>query len=347
MKGVLVALGQLDGRPAAARDVDGMLDDLIVDPPPGAAPLPETIMLATADRPLKGTGGFILKSPFGSAFLRNAKGVRQGELLPVQVTGYAEPGKAVPVTARILFKSRAAIVTPAAPGVNVSRRIRENETRQILLDVAGRCFDGSAGAGLILRSAAADIPLDDVARDVEATAALASRVLAEAEGATRPGVLLEGPDAHALARREWADARRIDEDEGAFERHELPQRIEALLQSRHELPGGAFAFIEPTRALVAVDVNTGSDLSPAAGLKANLALSKDLPRLLRCRGLGGQITIDFAPMPKKDRRMVEQRLKAAFAADPVETTAVGWTPLGHYELQRKRERFPLNRWTES
>jgi Ribonuclease G/E len=102
-------------------------------------------------------------------------------------------------------------------------------------------------------------------------------------------------------------------------------------------------FIEPTRALVAVDVNTGGDFSPAAGLKANLAVAKALPRMLRLRGLGGQITLDLAPMPKKDRKQFELLLRSAFRSDPIETSLVGWTPLGHYELQRKRERLPISK----
>ena len=100
-------------------------------------------------------------------------------------------------------------------------------------------------------------------------------------------------------------------------------------------------FVEPTRALVAVDVNTGSDTSLAAGLKANIACVRALPAQLRCRGLGGQITLDLAPMAKKERRQFEQVLRAAFRHDPVETILAGWTPLGCYELQRKRDRLPL------
>ena len=101
-------------------------------------------------------------------------------------------------------------------------------------------------------------------------------------------------------------------------------------------------YVEPTRALVAVDVNTGGDTSPAAGLKANLAAARELPRQLRLRGLGGQITLDLAPMAKKDRRGFETALRAAFRKDGVETALVGWTPLGHYELQRKRDRVALS-----
>ena len=100
--------------------------------------------------------------------------------------------------------------------------------------------------------------------------------------------------------------------------------------------------IEPTSALVAVDVNTGSDTSFAAGLKTNLVAARDLPRQLRLRGLGGQIVVDFAPMARKDQRQVEQVLRAGFKADGIETALVGWTGLGHYELQRKRERLPLS-----
>ena len=96
----------------------------------------------------------------------------------------------------------------------------------------------------------------------------------------------------------------------------------------------------PTRALVAVDINTGGDTSPAAGLKANLAAAKELPRQLRLRGLGGQIVLDLAPMGKKERRGFESTLRAALRRDTTETALVGWTPLGHYELQRKRDRVP-------
>ncbi len=78
-----------------------------------------------------------------------------------------------------------------------------------------------------------------------------------------------------------------------------------------------------------------------SALKANLATARDLPRQLRCRGLGGQITVDFAPMLKRDRRDLEQLLRSAFRADAIDTVLAGWTPLGHFELQRKRERLPI------
>jgi Ribonuclease G/E len=66
-----------------------------------------------------------------------------------------------------------------------------------------------------------------------------------------------------------------------------------------------------------------------------------LPRALRLRGLGGQIVVDCAPISKKQRLDVEAAARRAFKRDTVDTTLVGWTPLGHLELLRKRERQPL------
>jgi Rne/Rng family ribonuclease len=150
--------------------------------------------------------------------------------------------------------------------------------------------------------------------------------------------LAEGDGPHALAWRDWTDPAQVVTEPGGFEREGVLDALDRLREEAVPLGGGASMFVEPTRALVAVDVNTGSDASIAAGTKANIACARALPRALRLRGLGGQITLDLAPMAKKDRRSFESALRAAFRGDTVETTLVGWTPLGHYELQRKRAR---------
>ena len=110
---VTIALDHLQGREAAALMRGGRLDDLLID---SDTPRPGTIYRAIADRPVKGQGGLFLRTPDGNAFLRQVKGIAPGQALLVQVTGHAEPGKAIPVTAKVLFKSRFAIVTPARRG---------------------------------------------------------------------------------------------------------------------------------------------------------------------------------------------------------------------------------------
>ena len=338
MRGSLIALDSYKDRPAAALLVDGRLEDLLIDPADDSLPLPGTIYRAIADRPMKGQGGMTLRLADGlHGFLRQAKGLAPGTPLLVQVTGFAEAGKAVPVTSRVLYKGRHAILTPGAPGTNISRKIKDEAQREALLMAV--CDIELQDAGLILRSGAAGADPAEIADEVQELADLAAAIANDSAG-TEPELLFDGPDAHALAWREWGEPGVIDTSAGSFATHGIDDMIAALADPFIPL-GDGHAWIEPTHALVAVDVNTGGDTSPAAGLKVNLALARDLPRQLRCRGLAGQITIDFAPLAKRDRRQVEQALTKAFRGDPVETALVGWTPLGNFELQRKRERPPL------
>ena len=336
MKGRTIILDHLGDREAAALMVDGKLDDLLID---SDAPRPGTVYRAIADRPVKGQGGMFLKTPDGSAFLRQIKGLAPGQPILVQVTGYAEPGKAIPVTAKILFKSRYTIVTPEAPGLNISRSIKDEALRDRLLEVAHDSA-GDSGFGLILRSSCAAADDDDIAEDITAMLDLAARVMED--GGTGMEVLSEGDGPHVLAWRDWTTPAEVVTEPGGFEDHGVMDEVEAARGPQVGLGGGASIYVEPTRALVAVDVNTGSDASLAAGVKANMACARLLPRALRVRGLGGQITLDLAPMPKKDRRAFESALRAAFRGDDVETALVGWTPLGHFELQRKRMRAALS-----
>lgn len=339
MKGRVVLLDQIGDRPAAALLLDGRLEDLLIDPETDA-PLTGAIYRAIADRPMKGMGGLFVKLPEGSGFLRQTAGIAPGQRLIVQVTGPAEPGKATPVTTRLLFKSRHAIVTPGAPGLNISRRIKDEEVRADLDTLARAAMDGvPEDFGLILRSAALHAEDEEIAEDIAAMAELAQAVTADLTGG--PELLVEGAGAQETAWRDWADPLPDEVVEGGFADHGVTEMIDALLSPRVDLTGGGHMMIEPTRALVAVDVNTGPDTSPAAALKVNIAAARDLPRQLRLRGLGGQVVIDFAPMPKKDRAILDQVMRAAFKTDGAETNLAGWTGLGLYEMTRKRDRLPL------
>ena len=333
----LVLLDTLQDRPAAALIVDGRLEDLAIDPITDA-PIPGAIYRAVADRPMKGQGGLFVKLPQGSGFLRQTAGIAPAQRLLVQITGPAEAGKAYPVTLRLLFKSRYAIVTPNAPGLNVSRRIRDEELRAELEALAAAAMQGADETlGLILRSAAAEAEPDEVSQDITAMRELAEAVLADLTGP--PELLVEGAGAHETAWRDWADPAPDDVYEGGFADHGVLEMIDDLLAPRVAL-GEGHMMIEPTRALIAVDVNTGNDTSPAAALKVNIAAARELPRQLRLRGLGGQIVVDYAPMPKKDRAILDQVIRAAFKAE-TEVNIAGWTTLGLHEMTRKRDRLPL------
>jgi len=339
----------------AALMVDGRIEDLMIDAPEAdPAPRLEAVHLAKVIRRVEAIGALFLDLGDGrEGFLKAPRKARPGEKLLVQVARHAEPGKATPVTDEPLYKGRYAILTPHAPGINVARRVRDEDEAARLRVIAEEALDeaglgaealGEAAPGAILRSAAEGVDEDAIHDDVAALAELLNAArAAEAEGGD-PGEVVAAPDAVTRAWRDWVDPEpdevirgdlRLWDDLGALD------QLGALLRPRVNLGTDAWMMVEPTSALTAVDVNTGGDFSTAAGLKANLAALADLPRQLRLRGLGGQIVIDLAPLSKRDRKQAETALKRALREDPVDTQVLGWTPLGHIELTRRRERRPL------
>lgn len=335
MKGYQVVLDEYQGREAAALMLDGQLDDLIIAPDGDDSLAPGAIVRAIADRPLKGQGGMTMKLPDGqSGLFRSAKGLKSGQPLLVQIVSRPEGGKAPTVTDKLIFKGRTAIVTPGASGINISRSVKDEEERVRLRAAAHTKTAEVSPHGVIVRSEAVHEDDDAISEEIDDLLSLADQVLADT--GSGPELLLDAPSPHDLAWRDWPKA---DVAKG-FEEHGILDAFEVLKSPEVRMAVGSI-YVEPTRALVAVDVNTGGDFSHAAGLKANIEAARVLPRQLRLRGLGGQIVLDLAPMPKKDRKQFEQVLRASFRKDPIETALVGWTPLGHFELQRKRERFPL------
>lgn len=337
MKGTSILFDRLNGRDAAARLVDGRLDDLLIDPPEDRI-RPGAIYRARAGRPMKGQGGMILETPDGPLFLRQSKGIAQGETVFAQAATYAERGKATPATLKLLFKSRFCLLTPGASGRNISKAIRDEERRVELQEIV-HGLDLPDEAGLVVRTSAETAHDDEVAEDLAMMIALAGQVLGEPRGGPLEK-LVDGPSARDLALRDWPVPDVFDQEPGSFARGGADEMIDALASPEERFAEGSI-LVEATRALVAVDVNTGGNTTMAAGLGANIAALRALPRALRLRGLGGQIVVDPAPLPKRDRKRVEEAAKSAFRRDGIETTFVGWTPLGHMEFLRKRERLPL------
>lgn len=344
----------------------GILEDLILEPRDPEAPSPGDIYRVRVGRLAPSFGAAFVDLPGGrSGYLRDAKGLREGAGVIVQVTSFAEPGKACPVDRRIMVKGARIILTPGAPGVNISRKIKTATERERLLALLGGA-DPGRDPGIVLRSAAEGADEAELLAELVGLSGVLERIV-EASG-TGPARLLR-VDPATIALREWlvptpwdthfheavlsqrgladwehyaAGSFGIAHDPQLFQTFGVWDQIEKLKSPRIDLPSGGWMAVEPTSAMVTVDVNTGGEFSGGAALTANLEAAKELPRQLRLRGLGGQVIIDFAPLKKPERKRVEDALKAAFRRDPVETTLAGWTPLGNFELQRKRERRPLS-----
>ncbi|MFN3614461.1 MAG: ribonuclease E/G [Rubrimonas sp.] len=330
-----------DGRAMAALVAGGRLEDVMLDPPASdPAPWPETICLGRVDRVAPAMGACFVSLPGGQTGWLRVADARPGQLRIVQVTRWADPGKAVPLTDRVL-KGAFTLLTPGAGGVNVSRSVKGHEARERLAAAGEAAMKGAADdLGLVIRTAAADAADDMIAEEVAELREAWASAVARAEGSA-PTTLLGAPDALARARRDWPWPDRVIEGEDAFERLGVWDALRDLRRVRVDLPGGAWMTVEATSAVVAVDVNTGDDFGKGAAANANLSACAELPRQLRLRGLGGLIYMDLAPIRKGARQGVDAALKRAFSLDPVETHIAGWTTLGAVEMTRKRERRPL------
>jgi ribonuclease G len=161
MKGSVVAVGKIDGREVAALMVDGRLEDLALE---AGGLAPGAILRGTVGRPVKGLGGVFVDLPDRqSGFLRQTRGLTPGRPVLVQVSGVAEAGKALPLSTRLLIKGRFVILTPDAPGLNVSRQIRDEAVRAELTALAETALAGAdPSLGLILRSACESADPEDI-----------------------------------------------------------------------------------------------------------------------------------------------------------------------------------------
>lgn len=128
---------------------------------------------------------------------------------------------------------------------------------------------------------------------------------------------------------------------------DVADAVDALASPIAALPGGLRATIEPTAALVAIDIDmaaatAGREAKPAKQEAANRAALPALARQIRLRNLSGAILIDLAGLSARRRPALADALRAALADDPVQPRLLGFTAGGLAELQRPRIHPPLH-----
>ncbi len=126
----------------------------------------------------------------------------------------------------------------------------------------------------------------------------------------------------------------------------LEADLHNLLNRKVWLKSGGFLIIEPTEAMVVIDVNTGKAINKKDRdkhvLKINLEAACEIARQLRLRNLSGIIMVDFINMSlDDDKAQVVAALRKEFAKDKVTTTFIDITKLDVYEITRKKQRRPL------
>jgi len=160
-----------------------------------------------------------------------------------------------------------------------------------------------------------------------------------------PGAPLHADDTALAARLRPTLADRLRLVGRAFD-DALEEQVEALTQPEVKLPMGVRLHIQPTPALVAIDIDTGGFVASRGGkntahLAANRAALPALVRQIRLRNLSGAILVDFAGLPARRRASLGPGLHEALAQDPLCPRLLGFTALGLAEIVRPRVHPPL------
>ncbi len=140
--------------------------------------------------------------------------------------------------------------------------------------------------------------------------------------------------------------KRYSSDVPLFNRYQIEGQIESAFQREVRLPSGGSIVIDPTEALVSIDINSaratrGSDIEETA-LNTNLEAADEICRQLRLRDIGGLIVIDFIDMnPTKNQRAVENRMRDALEVDRARIQVGRISRFGLLEMSRQRLRPSL------
>jgi len=300
--------------------------------------------------------------------------LKEGRDILVQVVRDAIRSKGPRVSSYLTLPGRYLVYLPNLTMRGISRKIEDPEERERLRSIV-RDLPGKGG--FIVRTAGEGGRNTAFVADAEMLIATWKEISEKAGRLKAPAMAYRDLD---VLRRQLRDAPRegydliMVDDETAYDRavdylrdldpvmaanvrihsgdtplfHEygIDQEIEKALRPRAWLKSGGYLIIEPTEALVSIDVNTGRyigrDDMEQTVLRTNIEAATEIARQLRLRDLGGIIVIDFIDMGKdRSRREVLDTLTSALRRDRSRTKVVGIGELGLVELTRKRTRPAL------
>jgi ribonuclease E len=298
--------------------------------------------------------------------------VRAGQAVTVQVLKEGMREKGAALTTFIGLPGRYLVYTPNSERSGVSRKIEDSDKRHALRDILNSLLGEDDPGGVIIRTAGIDRPAADLKRDLAALKKEWKLIQERFAANKKPGLIHQEPGSIVRVLRDyftehieevWVDSpeayqealgyfksqlpkyqkrlRLYVGDMSLFSAHSVEDQLEALGSSRVPLKSGGGIVIEPTEAMVAIDVNSGksnqeSDIEDTA-LRTNLEAAEEVARQLRLRNLGGLIVVDFIDMfQAKNRAKVQHALADALKRDKARTTVGTISQFGLLELSRQR-----------
>jgi len=299
--------------------------------------------------------------------------LRKGQEIVVQVYKEESATKGAYLSTYISLPGRRLVLLPRQSHLGVSRKIEKEEERQRLKELAQK-LGLPPEMGLIIRTAGETAATRELTKDLNYLLKLWEGIKQAAQTQPAPCLLHRDLDLITRTVRDYfsADIKTILVDHKdvyqtlrafiqemaprqahvlklykdklpIFTRYQLEEQIERIYAERVPLKSGGTIVINPTEALVAIDVNSGRSTGQKeiedTAHKTNLEAAEEVARQLRLRDLGGLIVIDFIDMKdKKHQKEVEQALKASLKKDKARVTVGHLSKFGLLELSRQRLR---------
>ncbi|MFH1019481.1 MAG: Rne/Rng family ribonuclease [Pseudomonadota bacterium] len=303
----------------------------------------------------------------------------KGQEVLVEVVKEATGNKGATLTTYLSLPGRYLVLMPGSDSAGISRKIESEEERNKLREMI-ESVSIPEGIGYIVRTASQEITKTALAQDVryllnlwkeikkkgqtEKTPALlhkeqniVSRFLRDHFTSEIAEILVDAEEALAqvnnflellpTAQRKTTIAKLHKGTQPLFHQYHVEKQIEQIYQPTVPLPSGGSIVINPTEALVAIDVNsgrTGKDKSfEDAIFLANMEAAEELSRQLRLRDLGGLIVVDFIDMrDSKHIREVEKKVRDCMKRDKAKVDFSKISKFGLMQISRQKMAAPVS-----
>jgi ribonuclease E len=298
--------------------------------------------------------------------------LKRNQKVIVQVTKEEMGSKGASLSTYISLPGRYLVVMPEASSAGgISRKIEDEEERKKLKEIVSQLAP-PPDMGIIVRTAGLNRNKTELQRDLTYLQRLWSSVKEKSQQAPAPALIYQEHDLVIRSIRDYftpdiqevlVDNREVyrrardffqavmpryqgrvklyRDKKPLFTKHQLEDQIEAIYSHKVELKSGGSVVIDPTEALVAIDVNSGRATKEKGieetAFKTNLEAAQEVARQLRLRDLGGLIVIDFIDMRNmKNIQEVEKALRQAVKRDKARTQVSRISQFGLLELSRQR-----------
>ncbi len=306
--------------------------------------------------------------------------VKEGTEVIVQVDKEERGNKGAALTTFISLAGRYLVLMPNNPrGGGISRRIDGDDRAQ--LKEALSSLDMPKGMSIIVRTAGVGRSAIDLQNDFNYLVHVWQSIVETSNGVSAPKFLFQESNVIIRAIRDYLrpdigevmvdthesfllaqqfvqqvmpqekhKIKHYNEEIPLFNRFQIEGQIETAFEREVKLPSGGSIVIDPTEALVSIDINSaratkGGDIEETA-LATNLEAADEIARQMRLRDIGGLVVIDFIDMhPERNRREVENRMRDALSMDRARVQIGKISRFGLLEMSRQRLRPSLEETT--